>query len=130
MIYHMLPADAWQQQAPDQPYHTETLQTEGFIHCTGEPELLARVANNFYRAEVGKFVILCLDEPRITSEVLWEQVGFHRFPHIYGPLNLDAIVAVVEFPREVDGRFVLPTNLPESAPDLDIMDQIHTLFTH
>jgi hypothetical protein len=33
------------------------------------------------------------------------------FPHIYGPLNLDAVTEVMDFPCGPDGRFVLPAAL-------------------
>lgn len=108
MIYHMLPLAVWQQQAADQPYHHESLQTEGFIHCTAEPERLLWVANHFYRAEVGAFVILCIDESTVQAPVQWDLADGHRFPHIYGPLNLNAVQQVINFPRAEDGRFLLP----------------------
>lgn len=108
MIYHMLLLTVWQQQDPDQPYHHSSLQEEGFIHCTAEPERLLWVANQFYRAETGDFVILCIDEAATHASVQWDQADGHLFPHIYGPLNLDAVRQVVNFPRAADGHFLPP----------------------
>ena len=112
IIYHMLPEDGWLQQAENSTYVTETLETEGFIHCTGEADLLVIVANNFYRAIDGHFVILCIVEEDIQARVQWDQVGFQCFPHIYGPLNLDAVMDVVPFPRDADGKFLPVEGLP------------------
>ncbi len=107
-LYHMLPAAIWQAQPSDTPYRGDTLATEGFIHCTGERELLVTVANNFYRAVDEPFVILCIAADRIAAEVRWESADGHVFPHIYGPLNLDAVVEIIDFPRGADGIFTLP----------------------
>jgi len=108
MIYHMLPRAAWEAQPADQPYRGDTLATEGFIHCTGDPELLVRVANHFYRDQPDDFVILCIDETRVQSEVKWEAADGEFFPHIYGPLNLDAVTGVEPFPRDGQGTFLAP----------------------
>ena len=104
----MLPAAVWDAQPSYAPYCGDTLATEGFIHCTAEQELLVKVANNFYRAQDEPFVILGIDPARIAAEVRWEPADGHVFPHIYGPLNLDAVVDVIDFPREADGTFILP----------------------
>lgn len=111
MIYHILSVEDWQNQMPGQPYRGDTLDTEGFIHCTGEVEWLLRVANRFYRANPENFVILCIDPERVQAPVTWEAADQHIFPHIYGPLNLDAVVDVVQFPRDMTGQFLMPTEL-------------------
>jgi uncharacterized protein (DUF952 family) len=108
MIYHMLPLAVWQQQAANQPYRHASLVAEGFIHCTAEPERLLWVANHFYQAEAGDFVILCIDETAVQALVQWERADGHLFPHIYGPLNLGAVRCILHFPRAKDGRFLPP----------------------
>lgn len=105
MIYHMLPAAVWQHQLPNTPYVHPSLAVEGFIHCTGEAVLLASVANRFYRDEPGDFLILCIDETKVQAPIRWEPADGHTFPHIYGPLNFDAVIDVVAFPRDDEGLF-------------------------
>ncbi len=34
-----------------------------------------------------------------------------RFPHIYGPINLDAVIQVLDFEPDENGDFTLPTSL-------------------
>ncbi len=109
----MAPAKVWQKQASDQPYRGDTLATEGFIHCTAEPDWLLKVANRFYRSQPDDFVILCIVPERVQVAIKWEKADNHEFPHIYGPLNLDAVEHVVKFPRDAAGQFVLPPELSE-----------------
>lgn len=108
MIYHMLPVSAWTKQPADAPYRGDTLASEGFIHCTGERDLLLQVANRFYRTIPDRFVILSIDEARVQPEVRWEPADGQIFPHIYGALNLDAVQKVITFPRTEDGTFLMP----------------------
>lgn len=114
----MLPAKVWQSQAPAQPYRGDTLATEGFIHCTGEPALLLQVANRFYRNQPGDFVILCIAPSAVHAQIKWEEADGHLFPHIYGPLNLDAIAHVVQFPRDATGHFMPPLALPTTEKSI------------
>jgi uncharacterized protein (DUF952 family) len=111
MIYHMLPKAVWREQSPTAPYQHASLESEGFIHCTGDPVLLVSVANHYFAEQPGDFVLLCIDEAKVQPTVQWDQVGEHCFPHIYGPLNLDAVVGTVDFPRNALGKFLLPTEL-------------------
>lgn len=111
MIYHILPQAVYVAQDKSQPFQADTLESEGFMHCTGAPDLLVWVANRFYRKAGGPFVVLSIDEPLVTAEVRWEESDGHLFPHIYGPLNWDAVAQVIDFPRSADGAFLLPPEL-------------------
>ncbi|MBW7882476.1 MAG: DUF952 domain-containing protein [Caldilineaceae bacterium] len=111
VIYHMAPHVAWTGQPPDRPYVTGSLAVEGFIHCTAEPDRLAWVANRFYREMAGEFIILAIDVARVRAEIRWELADGHHFPHIYGPIDREAISAIYPFPRQEDGIFFLPPQL-------------------
>ena len=104
----MLPATIWRGQQRERPYIHASLASEGFIHCTGDATLLVWVANQFYSRDADDFLILCIDEARVTAPVQWDPVGDKVFPHLYGPLNVDAIVAVTPFPRDEAGVFLPP----------------------
>ncbi|MCB0060761.1 MAG: DUF952 domain-containing protein [Caldilineaceae bacterium] len=108
MIYHMLPAEEWQRLNPREPYAAATLETEGFIHCTQELDRLLWVANRFYRQLPGDFLLLEIDPTRLQAELRWEEADGYLFPHIYGPVNRDAICQVLPFPRNNDGEFTAP----------------------
>ncbi|MBE9009941.1 DUF952 domain-containing protein [Pseudanabaenaceae cyanobacterium LEGE 13415] len=91
-------------------YRADSLDTEGFIHCS-TPDQVIWVANQFYRGQ-SSLVLLVIDVDRVRAEVKYDPVeGVGVFPHIYGELNADAIVQVIDFPPNSDGSFTLPDQL-------------------
>lgn len=111
VIYHMTSQALWDAQRNLPNFAPPSLATEGFIHCTAEPEVLLQVANRFYRNIPGPFIILCIAPTQLDAELRWEMVDGHAFPHIYGTLNWEAVEGVLPFPRLADDRFLLPEEL-------------------
>ncbi len=104
MIYHITTKDEWQTAQANGKYTAPSLQSEGFIHCSTDKQV-PHVANAFYRGR-NDLVLLKLDENRIKSQVKWEAPAgapadgiseSDLFPHIYGVINLDAIISVIDF---------------------------------
>ncbi|MEV6191326.1 DUF952 domain-containing protein [Streptomyces sp. NPDC051920] len=79
-----------------------TLKEEGFIHCSLRNQLPA-VAAMVYGSYAGpdELVVLVIDAERLTAPVRFEAMepGGEEFPHIYGPIDVNAVVDV-----EVWGR--------------------------
>lgn len=111
MIFHIAEPADWQaaQAAGDYRVSTRgrTLAEEGFIHASYRHQVLG-VAEAVY-ADAGPLLLLSIDPAALSSPVRDDEVqpGI-VFPHIYGPLNLEAVVAVTPLERGTDGRFVLP----------------------
>ena len=102
--YHLTPESVWAGQAQGPSYRPEAFDADGFIHCTdGEDNLLA-VANAFYRNDPRPYVVLSIDLRRLVSPVRYEDAD-RIYPHIYGPLNHDAVVDVRRAIRLADGSF-------------------------
>lgn len=80
---------------------------DGFIHCS-DPSQLLEVANALYKGERG-LVLLCIDPAKVKTEIRYEKSGPEAFPHIYGPLNTDAVVAALPFEPDDEGKFRLPS---------------------
>ena len=116
IIYHLAPADYYNSLPTDQPYRPREFDRDGFIHCTTGEERLLLVADTLYRRVPGEFLLLMIDERKVTSPVKYENSGGILFPHIYGALNRDAIVRVVAVGRREDGTF-LPIGEPDSTAE-------------
>jgi uncharacterized protein (DUF952 family) len=106
-IFHITPRQQWEVAQQQGSYHCESLTTEGFIHCSTRSQVV-KVANLFFAGQSG-LVLLCIDANRIQSNLRYEPVaGGEVFPHVYGCLDLEAIVQVLDFEPQLDGRFELP----------------------
>ena len=106
LIYHLVPQDDWAASPPDRPYTPAAYAHEGFIHCTSGEKQLAVVANRYYRNDRRVWVALAIAEERVSSQIKYEPgTDGLLYPHIYGALNRDAVMAVLPMPRAPDGTF-------------------------
>jgi uncharacterized protein (DUF952 family) len=112
MIYHITSKIDWETARKTGAYRGDTLATEGFIHCSDE-EQITTVANARFKGQAG-LVLLCIDPIQVGPHIVRENLegGQALFPHIYGPLNLDAVSNVVAFEPGENGLFELPNNMP------------------
>lgn len=121
MIYHITTGSAWTEAQQRGSYRAPSLASEGFIHCSTRAQVVD-VADNIYRGE-SDLLLLCIDEGRLGAELRWEAPAHPQppkgsavdsdvlFPHLYGPLNLDAVTAVHDLSEGASG-FTLPPGLP------------------
>lgn len=116
MIFHITTRSAWQEAHAQGEYTAPSLSVEGFIHCSTLSQILP-VAENFYRGQKG-LALLVIDPALLSAALHWEApterilptgiVEGEKFPHIYGPINLNAVVKVVDFEENESGEFTLP----------------------
>ncbi len=110
-ILHITTASQWQEAQAVRCYRGDTLDSQGFIH-TSEPRQVVGVADAIFRGRTD-LVLLVIDPERVQAPIRYDAApNGDRFPHIYGPLNLDAVIGVLPFPPRPDGTFALP---PEVA---------------
>ncbi|GAB4490028.1 MAG: DUF952 domain-containing protein [Anaerolineales bacterium] len=122
-IYHLLPAAALAEARARGEYRPASLAREGFIHFSQKHQILG-VANAFYREQAG-LALLVVETERLRAELRFEApvhpagaaapqslpAAEALFPHLYGPLNLDAVTQTLNFPANPDGSFSLPPEL-------------------
>ena len=101
----MTTAQDWDTARAAGAYEADSLATEGFIHCS-EADQYAWVANQRFLGRQD-LVLLRIEESRLTAPLRRENLegGERLFPHIYGALNLDAVVHVAPFVPAADGSF-------------------------
>jgi uncharacterized protein (DUF952 family) len=110
LAYHGTPKRYFDSLDPLKPYVPELFEREGFIHTTEGREAVSITLTRYYRSSAEPWVVLYIDQERVTSPVRYDDPA-EVFPHIYGPLNRDAIVAVKDINRAADGTFLKPAML-------------------
>jgi len=118
-ILHITTRKAWIEATRTGAYSAPSLETEGFIHGSTLKQLLP-VAGKYYRGQTG-LVVLEIDPARLSSELKWEPPSGggpppgvpegEAFPHVYGPINLDAVIQVLDLEADHNGDFSLPPSL-------------------
>ena len=119
MIYHITSRSAAQAALRDGEYRAESLTNDGIIHFSQLHQLLG-VANAYYAGQKD-LVILVVDPALLKAELKYEAPvhpgaaaratvpsADQRFPHLYGPLNFEAVIKIVDLPLATAGGFDLP----------------------
>jgi uncharacterized protein (DUF952 family) len=115
IILHIAKRDDWERARLSGSYAADSLTSQGFIHCS-TPQQVVRVANSLFHGQ-HDLVLLCIDSGKVEPEIRYENLegGEERFPHIYGPLNVAAVVSVLAFQPQADGTFILPEGLQKAT---------------
>ncbi len=101
-IYHVVLPDVWERFKSRPSYQPESLTTEGFIHCS-YPGQLEGVLERYYSG-VEKVLILKIETEKLLAKLVKEpSTNSEMYPHLYGRLNHNAIVAIEE-------RLLTPAN--------------------
>ena len=92
MIYHITTQEEIDNAAVTGTFSAPSLKTEGFIH-TCEKEQIQRVIDRYYSGRTGLF-LLHIDETKLTALLKYELAPSvnEMFPHIFGTINMDAVV--------------------------------------
>ncbi len=97
-IFHITTPDAWESARSAGSYTLSTrgvsLEQEGYIHCSEEHQVQG-VRSRFYD-DLDDVLLLVVDTDLLTSPWRTEQLAGadQPYPHVYGPINLDAVVEV------------------------------------
>lgn len=96
MIFHIANKNVWEESKATGEYRGDTLQTEGFIHCSTLEQIYEVACYLFSKKK--DLVILEIDENLVIPEIKYEDAGNGKlYPHIYGPLNVDSVKNTRDF---------------------------------
>ena len=92
LIYHITTSAAWQKALEKGFYESDSLSAEGFIHCS-HAEQVSGVLIRYYAGKKD-LVKLHIDTDKLKSQLIyeWSPSIADTFPHVYGPVNIDAVV--------------------------------------
>ena len=105
LTYHLVPRDEYDDAQPT--YAPPAFADEGFIHTTRTLAIVHEVANRYYRADPRPYLLLTVDLDRASAPWRYDAAA-PDYPHLYGPLLLETVVAYGPLERDGDGRVRLP----------------------
>lgn len=106
VVLHLCPASDWAAARHAGEVRAASLESEGFVHCS-TPAQLPGVVERFY-GSVPDLLVLSVDSDATGAELRWEPPAHahddpdERFPHLYGPLPVAAVVEVIPWPEWVE----------------------------
>lgn len=93
-IHHLALPEDWSAAQTVGEYRVSTrgrtVDDEGFIHASMADQVAATFAR--YYADRPDVLLLTIDTDLLASPWRFDEVGDTRFPHVYGPIGLDAVV--------------------------------------
>jgi uncharacterized protein (DUF952 family) len=105
-LYHLVASAEWSAAQVEGAYRPASLQKEGFIHLSTASQWVG-AANRFYRGRAD-LLLLEVDGDRLGAEVRFEAADGDRFPHLYGPMEVDAARVVCALVPDATGEFRAP----------------------
>ncbi|MER7442020.1 DUF952 domain-containing protein [Micromonospora avicenniae] len=101
MIYKLLPTTEWADaRAAGRLNGTAVDRQDGFIHLSAADQLVETARRHF--AGATGLTLLTVDPARLGDRLRWEPSrGGERFPHLYGPLPVAAVVEARALPADV-----------------------------
>ena len=92
VIYHVTNQEDWKIAREKGYYEHPSLVAEGFIHCSQDHQV-AGVLERYFAGQTG-LLKLVIDTDKLKSKFVfdWSPSTADTFPHVYGPINLDAVI--------------------------------------
>jgi uncharacterized protein (DUF952 family) len=111
-IYKICPASAWREAERQGTYRGSADDArDGFIHFSTATQVRG-TAEKYFSGQKGLFLI-AVDAAALGDSLRWEPArGGELFPHLYGELEFDAVISVIDLPLRSDGSHTIPELMP------------------
>jgi len=105
LLFHITTREHWKEYQNDGRYEPESLEQEGFIHCSSGSQV-SETANRLF-SDKDEVLLLVIDVSTLGENIKYEEdsESGEKFPHIYGPLNTNAVIDKIDIRAEKDGTF-------------------------
>ncbi len=108
VFVHLCGGEDWAAASKSGELRPASLEEHGFVHLSAV-EQVHLPANRLYAGRAD-LVLLYLNPERLAAPVIWEggvatDPVSMRFPHLYGPLPVAAVIRVIPYPPGADGTF-------------------------
>ena len=104
-IYVLMSPETLRDSTSTGVFAPESLQAEKFVHASPSNQL-TRIANKYY-LDNDTVHVAVVRKTKVAAPIKWEPATAGIYPHIYGPLNMDAVDQVIPFYKEDDGSFAI-----------------------
>lgn len=96
IIYHVTSRKEWNDALQNNFYEAPSLKTEGFIHCS-KAEQVQGVLERYFKGK-NDLVKLVIDTNKLSHKLQFDFSASvnEEFPHVYGVINIDAVIDIVE----------------------------------
>jgi len=111
VVYKICPASLWREAERDGVFRgSEHDRRDGFIHFSSAGQVADTAARHF--AGQHDLLLIAVDENKLGDALRWEPSrGGALFPHLYGDLDLGAVMRITLLPLGPDGRHRFPESL-------------------
>lgn len=108
LIYKICPRILWREAEADHVFRGAPVDlADGFIHFSNSEQVEETAAKHF--ASVHDLVLVAVEADRLGPALKYEvSRGGARFPHLYGPLPMEAVRWVIALPLGPDGKHQFP----------------------
>lgn len=106
VILHCMTVQNWEKRKSKRFWGEENIAVDGFIHCSSI-EYFWRITENFSSVN-EPLLLVCIDKTKLTAELKYEDGDNcgRYYPHVYGPINNDAVICVLPYLRDKNGNYV------------------------
>lgn len=97
-VCHLVRVGEWHQRCASggDQYTASSFDAEGFIHFSTKSQVDATVERHY--SDVDDLLVVTVAVDRLAADLRYEDLSGHGlFPHLYGPLNLNAVVSVTRY---------------------------------